>query len=68
MAQRNRPIVVAIATTERAGDGNAPVPGLADDQPVAPFQTGIAERQPPQPVIHMRVDPRLIEQQIRRET
>ena len=67
MAQGDGMMVAAIAAAKSAGDGNATISRLADDHAVAPVQTGIAERQPAQPIVGMRVDSRLIKQQIRLE-
>ena len=67
MTQSHRFVVMAISTAQRTGDRDSPVASPANDHPVALFETIIAERKSAEPIIHMRVNPGLVEQHIRSE-
>ena len=64
MALSHYALIGAIAAAECTGDRQSPAPRFADHEPVARRKPFVAERQPPQSVVAMRIDPRLIEHQI----
>ena len=64
MAHGNRSLVLTIAAAQGTGDRYIAVTRLADHHAIPLLESGVAHRQPAQPVIGMRVHAGLIEQHV----
>ena len=64
MAAGQRVDVAGIAAADDAGDGDAGVAAGPDHRAVALGQAGIAQRQTAEPVVFMRVDPGIVEDDV----